>query len=86
VVEGHPLVFKKGLGILFNKFYYSLNSLRWFLMFPCAKDAFDFNGNSTIKLAKLVLERKLSWVMTSCLDLQHRSHSLNMQKMAHISK
>jgi len=55
-------------------------------MFPCAKDAFDFNGNSTIKLAKLVLERKLSWVMTSCLDLQHRSHSLNMQKMAHISK
>jgi hypothetical protein len=55
-------------------------------MFPCPKDAFDFNRNSTIKVAKLVLERKLDWVMTSCLETQHRSHSLNMKKMAHISK
>jgi hypothetical protein len=43
-------------------------------MLPCPKDAFAFNGNSTIKLQKLVLKRKISWVMTSCLDLQHKSH------------
>jgi hypothetical protein len=48
-------------------------------MLPCPKDVFAFNGNSTIKLQKLVLKIKISWVMTSCLDLQHKSHSLKFK-------
>jgi hypothetical protein len=45
-------------------------------MLPCPEDAFCLQWKFNIKLQKLVLKRKISWVMTSCLDLQHKSHSL----------